>query len=94
MRGRFAIPEKLPFCEEEIAVPGRRATLEPLPGVDSHAHAHDGSRREPGGDSMGRGDLVSTMFAPICFLQGDYFFSVATGSEAGFLRNPRTCPIP
>jgi len=71
--GRFAIPEKLPFHEEEIAVIGKRVRREPLPGVDFRVPMRDGSRRERGEDSIRSGDLISTLFPPICFLHGRYY---------------------
>jgi hypothetical protein len=74
MWGRFAIPEIRPFRGEESAVRGKRARREPLSGAISRAHARDGSRRERGGDSIRRGDLIFTLFPPICFLHGKYFF--------------------
>ena len=58
-----------------------------MPGVDSRAHARDGSRRERGGDSIRRGDPISTSFPPICFLHGEYFFPLPPGEE-------RVPPVP
>ena len=74
MWGRFAIPEKYPFREEEIEVLGNRVRPEPLSGADSRDHARDGARREHGGDSIRRNDLVSTLFSLIRFLHGKYIF--------------------
>ena len=90
--GRFAIPEKLPFREEEIAVIGKRVRREPLPGVDFRVPMRDGSRRERGEDSIRSGDLISTLFPPICFLHGRYYSRFHRGRSV-FPPDPGACSI-
>ncbi|MBP2689243.1 MAG: hypothetical protein H6R41_1177, partial [Deltaproteobacteria bacterium] len=70
---RFAIPEKRSCREEEAAVRGRRARREPLPCVDSRVHMRDGPRRERGGDSIRRSDLISSFPPPIIFSTANIF---------------------
>ena len=86
--GRFAIPEKWPFHGIEIAMSGKCARREPLPGVDSRAHVLDGSRRDRGWDSIRGGDLLTMFFSDL--FSPRRIISVAAGQGACSLRNPDT----
>jgi hypothetical protein len=62
--GRFAIPKKHPFREEEIEVRGKRSRHEPLPGADFRAYARHGLRGGRGEIPSEGGDLISMLFSP------------------------------